>query len=127
LGVVGYLGVFHWLGGWKSAALLGAVTFGLALWVTAREARHALGERRKRTDHATTVSRFSEQLAHDLKNPLAALHGALRFLKKEHARGQSLDGHTEFLQLMSEQVARSGRGRRERRKWRGSGRGWHVG
>jgi two-component system sensor histidine kinase HydH len=106
LGVLGYLAVFLWLGGWKSAALLGGVTVGLALWLTAREARHALTERHRRTEHAATVSRFSEQLAHDLKNPLAALHGALQFLKKEHARGQSLDGHSEFLELMGEQVAR---------------------
>jgi signal transduction histidine kinase len=41
-----------------------------------------------------------------LKNPLAALKGALQFLEGERAAGRSLDEHAQFLELMLEQVNR---------------------
>src|SRR5262249_24374776 len=61
---------------------------------------------RERTRQLSLLGRFSEQLAHDLKNPLAALKGALEFLAAEPAGGRSLDAQTEFLELMLEQVRR---------------------
>jgi signal transduction histidine kinase len=48
-------------------------------------------------------------MGHDLKNPLAALKGALQFLVEEETRGHSLQEHGQFLQLMSTQVERMGR------------------
>ena len=59
-----------------------------------------LGER------LATVGRFASQLAHDLKNPLAALKGAAQFLKEEHLRGRQTDRLGEFLDLILEQAAR---------------------
>jgi two-component system sensor histidine kinase HydH len=52
------------------------------------------------------MGRFSAQMAHDLKNPIAALKGAAQYLKEEHARGQSWDDKGDFLDLLLEQVER---------------------
>ena len=53
--------------------------------------------------------KFASQMAHDLKNPLASLKGALQFLEEERRRGRSLDDQHDFLGLMLEQVERLGR------------------
>src|SRR6185369_9547469 len=53
------------------------------------------------------LGRFSEQLAHDLRNPLAALKGAIQFLLVEREKGRSLDDQQPFLKLMLEQVERT--------------------
>ena len=42
-------------------------------------------------------------MAHDLKNPLAALKGAAQFLREERAQGHSIDDTREFLELMADQ------------------------
>src|SRR6266545_3272689 len=65
-----------------------------------REVQHG------RSENLALLGRFSQQMAHDLKNPLAALKGALQFLKEEARQGRSLDDHRDFLDLMLEQIAR---------------------
>jgi two-component system sensor histidine kinase HydH len=64
---------------------------------------------RARVERLVALGRFSSQMAHDLKNPLASLKGALQFLQEEHRRGRSLDNQHEFLGLMLGQVERLGR------------------
>jgi two-component system sensor histidine kinase HydH len=61
---------------------------------------------RERVRRLATLGRFSEQLAHDIRNPLAALKGAVQFLATERAEGRPLEAHGEFLDLMAEQVNR---------------------
>ena len=39
-------------------------------------------------ERLATLGRFSAQMAHDLKNPIAALKGAAQFLQEEHAQGR---------------------------------------
>jgi signal transduction histidine kinase len=63
----------------------------------------------ERLEKLATLGRFSEQLAHDLKNPLAALKGSVQFLLVEHEQGRSLDAQVPFLRLMLEQVERTSR------------------
>jgi signal transduction histidine kinase len=63
-------------------------------------------ERRERFDRLATVARFSAQLAHDLKNPLAALKGATQFLEGELAQGRDLATQGTFLKLIGDQVER---------------------
>ena len=53
-----------------------------------------------------TLGRFSAQMAHDLKNPIAALKGAAQFLKEEHAQKRPWDDKGDFLDLLLEQVER---------------------
>lgn len=84
----------------SGSALLVVIT------ASARELNRNAVLNRERTRRLSLLGRLSEQLAHDLRNPLAALKGALQFLEAERAAGRSLDAHAEFLQLMLEQVAR---------------------
>ena len=65
-----------------------AITF--ALLAAARRGVTAFVTQRERLEQLATLGRFSAQMAHDLKNPIAALKGAAQYLKEEHARGQLL-------------------------------------
>ena len=61
---------------------------------------------RERLERLATLGRFSAQMAHDLKNPIAALKGAAQYLKEEHAQGRPWDDKGDFLDLLLEQVER---------------------
>jgi two-component system, NtrC family, sensor histidine kinase HydH len=89
-------------------ALLSVSVLGIGL-ASARELARARAADAERTHKLTTLGRFSEQLAHDLRNPLAALKGAVQFLLVEREHGRSLDGQVAFLRLMLEQVERTAR------------------
>jgi signal transduction histidine kinase len=106
LGTAAYLAIFSWLKTPGAIVVLGVATAALVALAAAREVTFSADIRRERTHHLTTMGRFSQQLAHDLKNPLTALAGALQFLRKERDRGRSLAEHAEYLDLMEEQVAR---------------------
>jgi two-component system, NtrC family, sensor histidine kinase HydH len=106
LGLAGYLTVVRTLGTEKAMAVV-AVTIALsALYAVVREGVGTREVEKERAERLATLGRFSQQMAHDLKNPLAALKGALQFLKEEERQGRSLATHAEFLDLMLEQVAR---------------------
>jgi two-component system, NtrC family, sensor histidine kinase HydH len=106
LSVLGYLAVFRWLGTQWATLVLGTVTLAFLLLVFAREIWFGMQHREERTRELATVGRFSQQMAHDLRNPMAALKGALQFLEEEHKQGRPLDRQREFLELMLEQVDR---------------------
>jgi two-component system, NtrC family, sensor histidine kinase HydH len=89
-------------GFWLVLALAGLLTVVLLL----RELGRAASVARERQRRFALVGRFSAQLAHDLRNPLGALKGALQFLAEEQRAGRSLDGHARFVELMLEQVDR---------------------
>lgn len=86
--------------------LLSLVAVGLGAWRELSRSRAAAAER---VQKLVALGRFSEQLAHDLRNPLAALKGAVQYLLVEREQGRSLDGQEEFLRLMLEQVERTHR------------------
>jgi signal transduction histidine kinase len=106
LSVFGYLAVYRWLGTNSALLLLGTASITLGLLAAGRDAVGALLTRRERARQLTALGRFSAQMAHDLKNPLAALKGSLQLLQQEAARGRSLEAQQEFLELMDEQVDR---------------------
>jgi signal transduction histidine kinase len=106
LSVFGYLAVYRWLGTNSALLLLGTASITLGLLAAGRDALGALSARRERARQLTALGRFSAQMAHDLKNPLAALKGSLQFLQQEAAQGRSLDAQREFMELMAEQVDR---------------------
>jgi two-component system sensor histidine kinase HydH len=108
-GVAAYLGLFRVLGGNVAALTLGSVTVTVALGVAVYEISTSAAVQRARVERLVALGRFSSQMAHDLKNPLASLKGALQFLQEEHRRGRSLDNQHEFLGLMLGQVERLGR------------------
>ena len=49
---------------------------------------------------------MAAQMAHDLKNPLAAMKGACQFLREERVQGRSIDDRVEFLELLVSQIDR---------------------
>ncbi len=62
--------------------------------------------RRTRIAELATLGRFSAQMAHDIKNPLAALKGAVQFLQEERAQGRPLAERGELLDLIAGEVDR---------------------
>jgi two-component system sensor histidine kinase HydH len=106
LSVAGYLAAVrlfsHHAGVWFLSILSSLIVAAMLL----RELTRANAAARARTEHLLGLGRFSAQLAHDLRNPLAALKGSLQFLAVEREQGRGLDAHAEFLSLMLEQVER---------------------
>jgi signal transduction histidine kinase len=105
-GVVGYVGLFHWLSENTAAVMVGTTALTLVLLVALRQLARGHFERRAHLQRFAYVGRFSAQIAHDLKNPLAALKGAIQFLDTEVSRGRSLESQQRFLALLLEQVDR---------------------
>jgi len=87
-----------------AALLMVAVT--LAAVATLRPLLAMRSEERARTAYLVTLGRFSAQMAHDAKNPLAAIRGAAQFLREERAQGRSMDEHVGFVELIVEQTDR---------------------
>jgi len=61
---------------------------------------------RERLVYHATLGRFSEQMAHDLRNPLQVVKGAAEYLEEERRRhGEAVVGR-DYLRLILEQVER---------------------
>lgn len=45
-------------------------------------------------------------MAHDIRNPLAAIKGAAQFLQEELEQGRSMDPHKDFVELIVERTCR---------------------
>jgi two-component system sensor histidine kinase HydH len=105
-GVLAYLAVFRLFAAQYGALVVGTAAITLALLATTRRGLSALVSQRERLEHLATLGRFSAQMAHDLKNPIAALKGAAQYLREEHARGRPWDDKGDFLELLLEQVER---------------------
>jgi len=109
LAVVGYYVVFRLFAASIAMLLLGTWTLTLTVVAATRVISSQMAAQKERLTKVAVVGRMSAQMAHDLKNPLAALQGATQFLAEERRRGGSLDAHADFLDLIGEQVARLGR------------------
>ena len=104
--VLAYLAIFQVFAGRYGALVVGTAGITLALLAITRRGVTAFVAQRQRLEQMATLGRFSAQMAHDLKNPIAALKGATQYLQEEHARGQSWNDKGEFLELLLEQVER---------------------
>jgi two-component system sensor histidine kinase HydH len=60
----------------------------------------------ERLENLVLKGRVSSQLAHNLKNPLAALKGAGQFLKVELTKGRSIGEQKEYVDLLLDQILR---------------------
>jgi two-component system, NtrC family, sensor histidine kinase HydH len=68
---------------------------------------HARGvEARQELEQLAILGQFSDQLAHNLKNPVAALKGASEYLLEELRRGRSLADQERFVRLLHSQAER---------------------
>jgi two-component system sensor histidine kinase HydH len=109
LWMVTYAATLYWLDRSSGVIALSAVTALMVGGVALREFRRSAAVSRERVQRLAGLGRLAEQLAHDLKNPLAALKGGLQFLKVELDQGRSLDTRGNYLELMLEQVDRVNR------------------
>lgn len=101
-----YAILFRLLVSSTAALILGTASAALLVALFVRAAAAAGAARRARATQLATLGRFAAQLAHDLKNPLAAAKGAADFLLEEHHQGRSLDAQLRFITLIREQVVR---------------------
>jgi len=105
-GAIGYVALFRGRSGSTAALMVGTSTLTVVLMVAVHQIARAHFRRRDRTEALARLGRFSAQMAHDLKNPLAALKGAVQFLGKEVSGGGSLAEQTNILGLLLQQVDR---------------------
>jgi len=82
------------------AAVLVAVFMAGLLGVLLRELAQSVAESRARTLELASLGRFTAQMSHDLKNPLAAMKGAIQYLEVAATH------EPEMLALVAAQVAR---------------------
>ncbi|MET0790681.1 MAG: ATP-binding protein [Polyangiaceae bacterium] len=106
LSVAAYLLVVRTFPGRTGLWILSALSAVLIAAGALREVRRSVAAARERMQRLAGLGRFSAHLAHNLRNPLSALKGALQFLAVERRAGRSLDAHGEFIELMLEQVER---------------------
>lgn len=106
IGVVAQSLVFYWLGELILGLTTGTVIVTLLLLFAARLIWSAHTEVRARTAHLATLGRLSAQMAHDIRNPLAAIRGAAQYLAEERRRGNSLEDQGEFIDLILDQTER---------------------
>jgi two-component system sensor histidine kinase HydH len=57
-----------------------------------------------RRDYLATLGRFTAQMTHDLRNPIASVKGLAAFLLEERRRGRSIDAHEEDLEALLHEV-----------------------
>ena len=100
--VVAYVTVLRALGGSVAAALFGASVVTALVVVATREAVASITRHGERVERLAVMGRFAAQMAHDLKNPLAALSGAAQLLEGA-PRAEDV---AEFAGLMREQIDR---------------------
>ena len=101
--------VFHHLGANVAMLLFGSGTVTLALVGASRRWLAEGAHRRALRSQLTTLGRFSAQMAHDLKNPLAALKGAAQLLREDLRQEHPAVDRAAFADLMLEQIERLNR------------------
>ncbi|HXU05838.1 MAG TPA: histidine kinase dimerization/phospho-acceptor domain-containing protein, partial [Polyangia bacterium] len=106
VGGLAYLSLFRVAGTNTALMVLGTLTVTIFLLAVARLTVVSVISRRDQFVRLATLGRLSAQMAHDLKNPFAALKGAAQFLREERAQGRSIDDRTEFLDLIVQQIDR---------------------
>jgi len=105
-GALGYLAIYDLPITARSTVIAAAALATLALMVGLQQFGLRRRARTWQRQWTATMGRFSVQIAHDLKNPLAALKGAAQVLGEEASRGRSLAKQGELLHLLAEQVDR---------------------
>ena len=105
VGGVATLLVFRYLGENVAIVVLVASTVSLAVAAGSRRWLAREADRRARQAQLTTLGRFSAQMAHDLKNPLAALKGATQLLREDLVRPTGIE-RIGFADLMLDQIDR---------------------
>jgi signal transduction histidine kinase len=98
--------VIRWLDSLVGLWTLAVTALALVCFAVLREVRQSSTTGTARREELVALGRFSEQLAHDLRNPLAVLKGSVQFLAAEGRAGGRIDEHADFLTLMQDQLVR---------------------
>lgn len=109
VGLVALLAAFRAFHASEAALILSATLIAAAVGVALRQASAAAAAGRAEAERLLVLGRLSAQMAHDLKNPLAALKGAAQFLQEERAQGRSIDAQAEFLDMFVSEADRLSR------------------
>jgi signal transduction histidine kinase len=104
--VVAYLLVFRVFATSTALLVVATATLSFAVIAATRQLVASSSVRRARLSEMALMGRFSAQMAHDLKNPLAALKGAAQFLQEEQKHGRSLADQAEFFEIIVDQADR---------------------
>lgn len=104
--VAGYLAVFRYLGHRPTLAMVSLLTLTLAGYPLLASTVREWTLRRHQLAYHATLGRFAAQMAHDLRNPVAAIHGAAQLIDGERELGASLASVAEYLALILEQTRR---------------------
>jgi two-component system sensor histidine kinase HydH len=104
-GLIAYVVVLRLLGGNVAAFGTATALVTLVLVAAGRELATSRAEQRERVERLTVFGRMAAQMAHDIKNPLAALLGAARVLD-DAPPGQSPEEAREFRRLLVDQADR---------------------
>jgi signal transduction histidine kinase len=98
--------VLRYMGADVALYVLGATLLTLFFVAASRRWIAEGAEQRLRREQLTTLGRFSAQMAHDLKNPLAALKGAAQLLRQDVTHDKPAIDRVRFLDLMLQQIER---------------------
>ena len=81
--ILGHVLLLEWLGDRTLLFVFGAVALTMLLLAALRPIQIYMTEQRGRTLHLAALGRLSAQMAHDVRNPLAAIHGAAQWLAED--------------------------------------------
>ena len=101
-----YLVLYRLFGSSVLAQVIAATFVILLVVAVGRELALGLAETRARTQRLTVLGRFSAQMAHDLRSPLAALLGAAQVLEGIDESPKGATSRKEFLELAVSQAKR---------------------
>ena len=102
---VAYLAIFSAFNGQLSVLIIAFTTLSLVLAVLGWFIVTGSNSARAGLERFATMGRFSAQMAHDLRNPLAAARGAAQYVVEE-LRRKGDTGNEEFAQLVVGQLDR---------------------
>jgi signal transduction histidine kinase len=106
LGVVAYLALFRLASAEAALLVLGTAVVTLVLAAVFLQVGQRASAQRVRTRELATLGRFASQMAHDLKNPLAALKGAAQFLEEDLRPEDRGKPRASMVRVLLEQSAR---------------------
>jgi len=107
--VLGELALFWAVGSRAALMVVGSAIVVLLALLAGRYLLRTTSEGRARANAEALLGRMSRQMAHDLRNPLAAIRGAAEYLQAEHTAGHSFDAQGPYLQLVVDQTDRMAR------------------
>ena len=106
LGFCAFVVVFRFAATNTALLAVGLTVGTVALATASVQIGSAWSARQERMRQPAAFGRFSAELAHNLKNPVAALKGAAQLLKQELKQHGSIEHQSEFIDLILEQTER---------------------